>query len=453
MVTADNLNLDVLELIFLYLSGNDLPSVALVSRSFFVGVVPRLYQKIMFRLNHAKRYPKLMSPFNVILLRPSLATHVRHIEIRTIPALKFQHHPTFLLECTRALALCNNLQSFRCTVNAIPPFLASLQGKERLQEFRIHANLTTSQSEQLAKIGNLTNLCLDLGSWNVLDVLPRWTPKFANTLTSLCLFTANQLNETVLDKVLQQLPKLKALHIIGCGQVDHIAVLRLVSHTPLLESLSLSTTESSSPLSQPPPSLQHLKHLALDARYSMMSSPAPQVLSSILSHIQSSAPALLSLVMRLPEIKITVGDEFIEQLVELHGHTLQTLAFINCGVSMDCIMKISNSCLNMERLELPIPVKEITSFARALSQASNLQILIDTNIHSTHGNGLNVYLVQDNVRHLMAHSAQLRKIVSGKRLWKNTSSTSIDLSLERLPAYSSGTYWFMPRDMTDFGAN
>lgn len=59
MVAADNLNLDVLELIFAYLSGNDLVAVALVSRSFFAGVIPRLYRTILFRLSQAKRYPSV----------------------------------------------------------------------------------------------------------------------------------------------------------------------------------------------------------------------------------------------------------------------------------------------------------------------------------------------------------------------------------------------------------
>lgn len=56
MVSADNLNLDVLELIFAFLSGNDLPSVASVSRSFLAGVIPRLYRRIFFLLKQAKGY-------------------------------------------------------------------------------------------------------------------------------------------------------------------------------------------------------------------------------------------------------------------------------------------------------------------------------------------------------------------------------------------------------------
>lgn len=61
MVTADNLNLDVLELIFTWLNGSDLHSVALVSRSFFAGVLSRLYLSLVFRLNNAKRYPNVRS--------------------------------------------------------------------------------------------------------------------------------------------------------------------------------------------------------------------------------------------------------------------------------------------------------------------------------------------------------------------------------------------------------
>ena len=56
MVSADNLNLDVLELIFAHLSGNDLSSVALVSRSFLAGVIPRLYNTLSYRLRQGKGY-------------------------------------------------------------------------------------------------------------------------------------------------------------------------------------------------------------------------------------------------------------------------------------------------------------------------------------------------------------------------------------------------------------
>jgi hypothetical protein len=52
---------------------------------------------------------------------------------------------------------------------------------------------------------------------------------------------ANELNETVLGAALAELPGLLGLHIVGCAKVDHAAIFRLVMHTPLLESLSLTT--------------------------------------------------------------------------------------------------------------------------------------------------------------------------------------------------------------------
>lgn len=59
MVSADNLNFDCLELIFAYLSGNDLVSVSLVSRSFLAAAIPRVYKTLTFGLNQAKRYPSV----------------------------------------------------------------------------------------------------------------------------------------------------------------------------------------------------------------------------------------------------------------------------------------------------------------------------------------------------------------------------------------------------------
>lgn len=57
MVSADNLNLDCLELVFAHLSGNDLFSVSLVSKSFLAGIVPFLYRTLAYHLGNAKRYP------------------------------------------------------------------------------------------------------------------------------------------------------------------------------------------------------------------------------------------------------------------------------------------------------------------------------------------------------------------------------------------------------------
>lgn len=61
MVSADNLNLDVLELICSFLTGKDLPSVALVSQSFHAAVIARLYKTISYRLKQSKGYDTVNS--------------------------------------------------------------------------------------------------------------------------------------------------------------------------------------------------------------------------------------------------------------------------------------------------------------------------------------------------------------------------------------------------------
>jgi hypothetical protein len=61
------------------------------------------------------------------------------------------------------------------------------------------------------------------------------------------------LNEVVLKSALLHVPELLGLHVVGCPQIDHLAVLRLVAYTPALESLSLTTNVRPSVASQPSP--------------------------------------------------------------------------------------------------------------------------------------------------------------------------------------------------------
>ena len=56
----------------------------------------------------------------------------------------------------------------------------------------------------------------------------------------------NDLREDILRGILRSLPKLRGLHVVGCSKVDQSVVLRQVIHTPLLESLSMTTVVSGS---------------------------------------------------------------------------------------------------------------------------------------------------------------------------------------------------------------
>lgn len=452
MVSADNLNLDVLELIFAHLSGNDLSSVALVSRSFLAGVIPRLYNTLSYRLRQGKGYAlgQVTSPFAVLRTHPELAIHVRNIEIRYAPPVMPNlscPHPEFIRECSNAIDICHNLTKFKCTgANILPCFVKSLQGKPRLEGLRVNANLSTDQSKILIQLQKLKTLTLEYASWNVVDVLPVWITSLKQTLTSLTLYMTSELNENTLEAILSELPDLRALHVVGCQRCDHVVVLRLVSYTPLLESLSLTTTESTRPLCLPAPPLHHLRNLAFDTRYSLSPSPSPNVLSTILTHLKSSAPPLTSFTIKLPERKVTIGHPFITQLLEAHSHTLRRLAFLDCGIGLDSINEISKQCVHLERLDVAIPARDILSFTASIARSYSLRVVVDVENHVDHG--IRQSLTQDNIRYMMASVRSLRKVVSitDRRVWtgrQNTFNNIIEVTLERKLPHTSGSLWFV----------
>ncbi|KAJ7675528.1 hypothetical protein B0H17DRAFT_987778 [Mycena rosella] len=441
MVSADNVNLDVLEHIFTYLAGNDLPSVALVSRSFFAGVIPRLYRTLLFRLSHAKRYPALMSPFSAIAAHPEFAIHVRHVDIRTVPVVKTQCNPRFLLECARAIALCSNITSFRCSIsNALPPFLAALQQTDRLQRLRISAALTTEQATRVVALSTIRHLTLDFASWNLMDLLPRWTAVLQNNLTTLTLYMAHELNETVLESALASLPGLLGLHVIGCPKVDHASLLALVTHTPNLESLSMTTGDPARPLPTPPNLLPHLHTLALDTRLPAAPfpapAPAPAAILAILAHLASSLPPprLAALALKLP----AAPPALIAQLIAAHGPTLRRVALLDCALGTDSLAALSRACVRLERLEVRVPVRDLTPFAHALAPARTLRTLVDATPRTGPA------LAQTGVRHLFARIPSLMTVVTGGRVW--TRRTGLSIALERHPPHGAGVHWFMPRE-------
>ncbi|KAJ7776013.1 hypothetical protein DFH07DRAFT_983206 [Mycena maculata] len=436
MVSADNVNLDVLEIIFSHLSGNDLASIALVSRSFFAGVIPRLYQTLLFRLSHAKRYPAVMSPFAAVSAHPEFAIHVRHVDIRTVPSVKSQYNPKFLLECTRALDLCRNITSFRCSVNALPPFIGALQKKDRLRDLRIYANLTTDQALKMAKLDKIRHLTLDFASWNVMNLLPRWAGVLKDNLTTLTLFMANELNETVLGAALAELPNLLGLHVVGCAKVDHVAVLALVPHTPNLDSLSMSTGDTHRVLPLPSPSLPNLRHLALDHRPSPAPAPfpaaAPNASTAVLVYLAAAdpPPALTSFVLKSKSADLLRA--LVVQLTAAHAGTLRHLAFLDCAPSVpDAVAPLARACVALERLEVAVPVRDLELFAAALSPSRTLRTLIDAEAHSMHGP--HPSLTGDGVRLLLGEVPSLRTVVSDGRKWTVSALSILLFTLRYFP--------------------
>ncbi|KAF5325529.1 hypothetical protein D9619_009874 [Psilocybe cf. subviscida] len=449
MVSADNLNLDVLEHIFSFLSGNDLPSVALVSKSFLAAVIPRLYSSILYRVRQEKGYNTgdVMSPFAAIVAHPDLAVHVRNIEIRAVPTIKSRLNPIFAKECCETIHMAKNLASFRCTVPGILPlFLPFLEEKERLETLLVHANLKTDTAKMLAKLNRLQRLTLEFATWNVVDLLPSWSQNLSQTLTTLTLFMINELHEHVLESTLKELPSLQGLHVVGCPKIDHVVTMKQVVHTPLLQSLSLTTSESTRALDLPPPPLHHLRHLALDTRYNQSPSPSPTILASLLTHIKTSFPSLQSFTLKLPERKVVIGEAFITQLVEQFGSSLRRLAFLDCGISLESLTELCSACHNLETLEISIPTKDLLLFSASIAHCKKLHTLVDAHNHVEHSTRKSFTSI--DIGNLLVRCPSLRTIETSHRIWTGRveSAGDVTVKLERRLSHTHKELWFMPRE-------
>ncbi|KAK7444507.1 hypothetical protein VKT23_015186 [Stygiomarasmius scandens] len=356
----------------------------------------------------------MMTAFQAILEHPELAVQVRCIEIRSLPANKYQ--TVFLSECTRTIDMCTNLCSFKCTVPVFPEILPHLLDKEHLNALRIPGKLNTSEAETLSRINGLDSLAIDQGSWNIIDVLPRWARSLNRNLQELILFMTDQVNEDVLESIVRHLPNLRNLHVIGCPQIDHTCILRLIKYLPSLESLSLSASDSTCPIDDGDrlPNLPKLRHIAFDTRYSKSRPPAVDALHLVLECLQDVAPCLSSFVIRLSDKKTVVDYDFLKKSLKQHRRTLREITFLDCSLGLKHITMICKNCTKLERLELPIPLKELNLFASALSRSSTLQSIIDT--QTSHGSYKS--LTPQNVRYLMETVPSLREVVSDRRVWK-----------------------------------
>ncbi|CCM01840.1 uncharacterized protein FIBRA_03910 [Fibroporia radiculosa] len=450
MVSADNLNLDCLELIFAHLSVNDLVSVSLVSRSFLAGVIPRLYRTLLIRLNQTKRYPAIISPFATVLAHPNLARHVRHIDIRTVPAVKSTPRPDFLRDCSLTIALCLNLVSFTCTPNVLPSFLLDLQRKESLQHLRVNATLTPDQAHQLAQIRNLNSITLDTATPHTVDVLSRWSANLTATLTTLTLFAIQDLSECILESTLANLPKLTGLHVVNCMKIDHNIVLRLVSYTPRLESLSFTSWETTRPTPLLPvsASLRLLKHLSVDTRCELSPNATPSLWNAIIQLTRAWSCSLKSITLKLSD-KVLIGDLFIKELLDTHGATLTHMALLNCALSLVSVRSICTRCVDLERFAINIPVKDLYSFADALAASKSLHTLSDIGDthHSVHGQ--RIFVSKPDIYTIMEAVPKLQRIITDGRVWtairwpsKVSMNDQIKLHLERKK--SPPNHWFMP---------
>lgn len=448
MVTADNLNLDVLELIFAFISGNDLVAISSVSKSFLAGVIPCLYATISFTAKHAKRYrPEggMISPFLTLRNHPDLAVHVRHIDIHCAPFIAVgQVHPKFLSETADALQICKNLTSFVCGPRILPALLGSLQGKERLQDLHIYASLTTTQGEMLQKITTLRSLTLDYPTWNVVDSLTRWAQSLQLTLSHLTIFMSQEVNGIFLEVLLPLLPRLRGLHVIGCPKASHTVVIKAATtHTPLLKEFSFTVFENTPPPSLfclPTITLPSLRHLAIDVR------PTSDVTAVTLSSLLVSLTSLSTLVLKFADHQLPIWSSVIDLIAPPSAVRvpLKRLALMDCAVSIDIVGKLSSRCKELEVLEIPLPIKEIQAFTAAISSLKELHTLTDVgDAHATHGP--RATLARNDARYMMQACANLKTIVSDGRMWTGRPNIFFGTIVTPQPYKANATqHWFSP---------
>jgi len=351
-------------------------------------------------------------------------------------------------DCRKAIELCVSLHTFRCTeANVIPAFLKALQDKPNLKSLRIYGSLTTEQINLVSQMDGLNDVFLEYANWRLVDRLPVWFSGMAKTLTTIVLYVSSvigpggrvftqiqrssDLNQITLEAVLKELPDLRGLHVVQCPPIDQTTLLELLQHTPALESLSLTTLEKSRSLPPTIPLLPSLAHIAIDARYSMTSSPTPNILNTLLDLLKASAPNLIAFTLKLPERTIVIQHSFIDKLVDVYGNNLKKLAFLDASLELESIGRIAEDCPLLERLDVAIPIRDVVrschfvrlpllsdiqyAFASLLTPAESLTTLVDVDAHAQHGvrPSLNLELVE----HLMESVPTLRTVVSDRRVW------------------------------------
>lgn len=104
------------------------------------------------------------------------------VGIWAIPAVKSE----FTGQFAEAIKLCKNLKSFTSMTSTFC-FLPYLEDKTDLSELRVVANLSDEQATRLIDFSAIQSLSLFWGSWNVMNMLPRWSRSIQRTLTSLVL--------------------------------------------------------------------------------------------------------------------------------------------------------------------------------------------------------------------------------------------------------------------------
>lgn len=140
---------------------------------------------------------------------------------RALPHAVTPPDRSFLEECIVAIKLCSKLVKFYLDPSVfapflpsalstiismpftMPPYLSSLEGKDRLEEIRVNAFLTgrdlAGQVEALSKLHGLRRVTLDNASTDLLDKLPGWASSSMEMLKHLGIMVSTRFLYALLD--------------------------------------------------------------------------------------------------------------------------------------------------------------------------------------------------------------------------------------------------------------
>lgn len=108
--------------------------------------------------------------------------------------------------------------------------------------------------------------------------------------------------------------------------------------------------------------LHSLRYLALDTHCPLGASITPTLWHALL--IERASPLrgapLRSLSLRMAQ-RLVVSDPFIDSLARAYAPTLNRLALYNCTAANSAFGSVAKNCRQLERLEVPVPIKDVVS--------------------------------------------------------------------------------------------
>ncbi|KAF9645527.1 hypothetical protein BDM02DRAFT_3189629 [Thelephora ganbajun] len=348
MVSADALNLDVLELTFAHLDQHDLFHLCLVSQKFLAAATPILYRSIGL-----KPTPRRASAFDTILLYPALAGHVRHIRI-TLPILSSEQ----VQICRTILGLRTNtsLDSFVCTPFEVKTFVDILPTLASIGYLRANVQLLKEgEQPSLLQVRGLRSITLEFASWKLTNVLPTWAADtLSSTLKNLTLYSCSGLTGDIIRATVAHLPNLTGLHISTCKGFDFPDVFSVIPHVASLNALSFSiwdltrARENFQPLSLP-----NLKELVVD----LLRAVKPFPLNSFLSifALFKDAPLTSLAICGRSQIIPPLPLASYELLINQHAQTLHRVVLVKANVPTSALHSICKACKQLEILGIPVP--------------------------------------------------------------------------------------------------